>query len=71
MEIEAPLPGLVLRIIKKPGEPVAEDEVVMIVESMKMETEINAPFGGVIKEISVNQGDQISAGDLLAVVERS
>ncbi len=70
-EIEAPLPGLVLRIVKNPGESVAEDEVVMVVESMKMETEINSPFSGVIKEIPVNQGDQISAGDLLAVVERS
>ena len=70
-DIEAPLPGLVLRIVKNPGESVAEDEVVMVVESMKMETEINSPFSGVIKEIPVNQGDQISAGDLLAIVERS
>ncbi len=43
----------------------------MYVESMKMETEINSPFSGVIKEIPVNQGDQITAGDLLAVIERS
>ncbi len=70
-EIEAPLPGLVLRIIKNPGDSVEEDDVVMVVESMKMETEINSPFTGIIKEIPVNQGDQISAGDLLAVVERS
>lgn len=70
-EIEAPLPGLVLRIIKKPGDSVKEDDVIMVVESMKMETEINSSSTGIIKEIPVNQGDQISAGDLLAVVERS
>jgi len=70
-EIEAPLPGLVLRIIKNPGDSVQEDEVIMVVESMKMETEINSSFTGIIKNIPVNQGDQISAGDLLAVVERS
>ena len=69
--LEAPLPGLVLRILKNPGDTVEEDEIVMYVESMKMETEINSPFSGVIKEIPVNQGDQITAGDLLAVIERS
>lgn len=71
VQLEAPLPGLVLRIIKNPGETVAKDEVVMVVESMKMETEMNSPATGIIKEIPVNQGDQISAGDLLAVIERS
>ncbi len=69
--LEAPLPGLVLRILKNPGDTVEEDEIVMYVESMKMETEINSPYKGVIKEIPVKQGDQIAAGDLLAVIERS
>ena len=66
--IEAPLPGLVLKIIKTIGDSVEEDEVIMIVESMKMETEINSTATGTLTDIPVKEGDQIIAGDTLAVI---
>ena len=66
--IEAPLPGLVLKMVKKVGDSIEEDEVVMIVESMKMETEINSTATGTITDIPVKEGDQITAGDTLAVI---
>jgi len=66
--LEAPLPGLVLRLIKKAGDKVAEGEVVLVLESMKMETAINAPVSGVIEEIPVAQGQKIKAGDILAKI---
>ena len=66
--IEAPLPGLVLKMIKNVGDSIVEDEVIMIVESMKMETEINSTATGTITDIPVKEGDQIIAGDTLAVI---
>jgi pyruvate carboxylase subunit B len=66
--IEAPLPGIVLKMVKSIGDSIEEDEVIMIVESMKMETEINSTATGTITDIPVKEGDQISAGDKLAVI---
>ena len=66
--VEAPLPGLVLKMIRNVGDPIEEDEVIMVVESMKMETEINSTAAGTITDIPVKEGDQISAGDKLAVI---
>ncbi|MEA1911749.1 MAG: biotin/lipoyl-containing protein, partial [Spirochaetota bacterium] len=66
--VEAPLPGLVLKMVKNVGDTIEEDEVIMIVESMKMETEINSTGTGTITDIPVKTGDQIIAGDTLAVI---
>jgi len=66
--ITAPMPGLILRIEKQVGEAVAENELVLVMEAMKMETEIFAPCAGTIASINVAQGDQKKAGDLLAVI---
>ena len=69
--LEAPLPGLVLRIVSKPGASIAAGETILVVESMKMETEIHAPVGGTVTEIPVRQGQQVKAGDVLAVIQKS
>jgi len=66
--VEAPLPGLVLRIAAKPGAQVQENDVLMVLESMKMETEIFSPAAGTVQSIDVNQGDQVPAGTLLATI---
>ncbi len=63
--VESPLPGLVLKIQKKPGDKVAVGETVVVIESMKMETPINSPYSGIIQEICIMQGDQIEAGTVL------
>ena len=67
-KIESPLPGLVLRIYKKPGEKISAGESILVLESMKMETPINSAVSGVIESIDVKQGDQIESGQLLATV---
>jgi len=66
--VTAPMPGLILRIIKNNGESVQEGDLIMVMEAMKMENEIHAPASGTISEVSVKQGDQLKAGDLLAVI---
>ena len=67
-KVEAPLPGLVLRIVAEPGSQVQENDVLMVLESMKMETEIFSPAAGTVKSIEVKQGDQVPAGTLLATI---
>ena len=55
----------VLRLCKNTGDTVTAGEVVMIVESMKMENEVVAPEGGRIASIAVAAGSAINTGDLL------
>jgi biotin carboxyl carrier protein len=66
--IESPLPGLVLRLVKQPGEKVHSGETILILESMKMETPINSTVNGVLEEFEAKQGQQIEAGSILAWV---
>lgn len=63
--VTSPLPGTVLRLVKNAGDTVAVGEVVMIVESMKMENEVVAPEAGRIASIAVAAGSAINTGDLL------
>ena len=63
--VTSPLPGTVLRLVKHAGDTVAAGEVVMIVESMKMENEVVAPEAGRIASIAVAAGSAINTGDLL------
>ncbi len=67
-KVEAPMPGLILRLEKSVGDSVDEGELIMVMEAMKMETEIHAPKAGTITDIPVKQGDQMKAGETLAVI---
>jgi len=67
-KIQSPLPGLVLRIYKSPGEKISAGESILVLESMKMETPINSAVSGVVGSIDVKQGEQIESGQLLATV---
>ena len=67
-KILAPMPGLVLRFAVKQGQAVKKNDVLMVMEAMKMENEIYAPCDGTVASINVNQGDQLQAGDLLMVI---
>jgi len=63
--IKAPLPGVVLRIKKSVGDSVKEGDPLIILEAMKMETEVRASVDGTITAIAVNKGDQVSSGNVL------
>ncbi len=67
-EVKAPMPGLVLKLNVKVGDKVKKDQIIMIMEAMKMENEIYAPCDGVISSIPVSQGQQLQAGDLLMTI---
>lgn len=63
--IKSSMPGKIIKILRKKGEPVQADEPLLIIEAMKMENEIRAPEAGVIEEIGVREGDKIETGALL------
>ena len=69
VKVAAPLPGLILRLSKEAGDTVNEGEVILVMESMKMENEIHSPASGVIASIPVKQGDQVAAGDTLVEIQ--
>lgn len=68
-QIGATMPGTVLKVAISKGSPVKRGEHLLITEAMKMETTVQAPKDGVIKEIYVAAGDAISTGDLLIEME--
>ena len=67
-EVFATLPGSVFKILANVGDTVKKDDVVMILEAMKMEIEIVAPKAGTIKSINVSQGENVENGQLLFVL---
>ena len=62
------MPGAVFEILKGPGDAVEEGETVLVLEAMKMEMAIAAPASGVVSEILVSKGDQVTAGQVLATL---
>ncbi|EJS1625537.1 sodium-extruding oxaloacetate decarboxylase subunit alpha [Vibrio cholerae] len=66
--LAAPLSGNIWKIHASAGDEVAEGDVLLILEAMKMETEICAPRAGVISAIEVNEGDAVQVGDALLVL---
>ena len=61
--------GKILKVEKQVGDHVEEDDVVMVMEAMKMEIPIVAPAGGTLKEIKVSPGQAVEAEQALAVID--
>ncbi|HXK49846.1 MAG TPA: biotin/lipoyl-binding protein [Clostridiales bacterium] len=68
-QVVAPLPGLILNVLVKTGDKVNAGQKIMIMEAMKMENDITAGISGTVKTLNVKNGDNISEGDILAVIE--
>ncbi|HOT92516.1 MAG TPA: acetyl-CoA carboxylase biotin carboxyl carrier protein subunit [Anaerolineae bacterium] len=66
--VVAPMPGLVVNVLVKAGEWVEKDQVLMVLESMKMQMPLRAPFTGQVIRICVNVGAQVEKGTMLAEV---
>jgi len=65
MVINAPLAGNIFRIEKNAGDAVSDDETIIVLEAMKMETTIKTPVSGKIKQIFIKNGDKVQSGDPL------
>lgn len=68
-EVEAQIAGNVWKIEKAVGDELAKEDVILIIESMKMEIPVEAPCSGRLSEIRVAEGDSIEEGLVLAVIE--
>lgn len=61
--------GKILKIEKQVGDRVEEDEVVLVMEAMKMEIPIVAPISGLLKELRVSPGQAVEAEQELATID--
>lgn len=69
--IDAPLAGNIFKLMASVGDEIEEGEIVMIMEAMKMETEIRSDKAGVIASIAVKEGDAVQVGDTLVKLQES
>ncbi|PFH89542.1 pyruvate carboxylase [Bacillus sp. AFS088145] len=68
--INATMPGTVLNVLVKKGDVVEKGQTLAITEAMKMETTVQSPFTGVVRDILITSGESISTGDLLIELDQ-
>ena len=71
VEVTVPMEGKVFRLVKKAGDQVAENDVLIVLEAMKMEIEVVAPVSGSVQSIDCSLGQNVEADAVLAVIEAS
>jgi acetyl-CoA carboxylase biotin carboxyl carrier protein len=69
VEVRAELVGNVWKVEAHEGDRVEEDDVLLVLESMKMEIPVTAPGAGTVREIRVKEKDVVQEGQVLAVIE--
>lgn len=67
--VRAPMPGLIIKILVKPGDQVERGQILCVLEAMKMNNQIRAPQDGVVAEVQAEVGVQVNYGDPLATFE--
>jgi biotin carboxyl carrier protein len=67
--VVAPMPGKIVRVAVKPGEPVRARQRLVVIEAMKMENELRAVKDGTVTELHAQEGMSVEAGALLVVVQ--
>ena len=68
-KVKAEITGNVWKIVAQPGDSLEEEQTILIMESMKMEIPVMAPVKGRLKELLVKEGQEVSEGQELAVIE--
>ena len=69
LEVESEVTGNVWKVLLAPGAAVSEGEVIMILESMKMEIPVESPADGTLTEVCVAEEQQVEEDQIVAVVE--
>lgn len=69
MQVKSEIAGSVWKIIAAPGTALAADDVIVILESMKMEIPVTAPKAGTLSQLHVAEGDMIGEGQLIATLD--
>lgn len=68
LEVKAPVPGAILKVVARDGDEVEEGDVLILMEAMKMETEIKAPKAGKVSSVRVDVGATVMPGDILVTL---
>ncbi|MCM2590322.1 acetyl-CoA carboxylase biotin carboxyl carrier protein subunit [Rossellomorea marisflavi] len=68
-EIKATMAGTVLNVLTETGKSISAGEMVLMLESMKMEIPVEAEAGGTVAEVKVNIGDFVNEDDVLILLE--
>ena len=68
-DVATPMPGKVVRVVVTVGQVVKKDDLVLIVEAMKMENQVHAPIAGTVKTLYVREGDDIKPDETLLIIE--
>ncbi|MGH8011106.1 MAG: biotin/lipoyl-containing protein [Candidatus Binataceae bacterium] len=68
-ELKAMMPGRVINVLVNPGDEVAFQQGVVVVEAMKMENELKASKAGKVAEVKVTAGQTVEKGDILLIIE--
>ena len=69
LNVVAPMPGKVVRLLTEVGDTVVEGQGLLVVEAMKMQNELSAPKAGRVSAVTAREGATVSAGEVLAVIE--
>lgn len=68
LPIKAPIPGLVVKVLVSEGEPISEEQPLVLLEAMKMENEIRSPRDGVVRKVEVTAGQSIEQNGTLLIL---
>ena len=69
MEIRAPLTGVMFRVLVEEGSPVTAGQTVLVLESMKMEINVDTVVDGTVRQILKREGDKVESDEVLMIVE--
>jgi acetyl-CoA carboxylase biotin carboxyl carrier protein len=69
IDVKSDITGHVWRIVANPGDRIAAEEPIVIVESMKMEIPVSPSEDGTVREVLVSKGDLVTEGSIVARVE--
>jgi biotin carboxyl carrier protein len=69
VEVKAPMPGRVVKVLVSPGERVSEGQPILLFEAMKMQNELRSPQEGVVADIAVAGGQAVEARERLYILE--
>ena len=67
--VHAPLPGRITEVLVAPGDMVKDGQAVAVLEAMKMENEILSEYSGVVSEVCVTVGENVSSDAVIAVID--
>ncbi|MBI3625769.1 MAG: biotin/lipoyl-binding carrier protein [Candidatus Rokubacteria bacterium] len=68
-EVKAQITGVVFQVVAKPGDRVGAGDLIIVLESMKMEIPVEAPRAGTVTEVRAKEGDTVQEGETVALLE--